>query len=92
MSKTRYVRHHGTRLADDICETPSVMLETWTWRKDILQKISRHYTTIDPKYLEHWRQQNPGKPDPPEKIPMERLDSLLKGRNTMRTNMYIQQL
>ncbi len=71
-----------------------MMLETWTWRKDVLKRISCHYTSSgsDPKFLAEWRTKNPGQADPPKQIPEDLLDRLLEGRNLARINVYIQQL
>lgn len=86
VSKTKYVRFHGPRLADDFCEMPSVMLENWCWRKDTLRNMSHHYTAVDEKYLENWRAQNPNLETPAVKMPDELIDSLLKGRSWVKLN------
>lgn len=48
LSKTRYSTHHGTHVERDFVECPSQMLEYWTWLKDELKKLSRHYKTGEP--------------------------------------------
>jgi metallopeptidase MepB len=57
------------------------MLENWCWMKQELQKMSCHYTTLDPKYLQGWLEKHPGEPAPPRSIPDELLESVLASRN-----------
>lgn len=81
LSKTRYTRFHGPTLPPDLNEAPSIILENWCWRQELLVAMSRHYTTLRPEYLAQWREDHPGEPDPPAKIPEELVESLVKGRN-----------
>lgn len=48
LSKTQYLRFHGTAVPRDFVETPSQMLEFWTWSKDELKQLSSHYETGEP--------------------------------------------
>ena len=80
VSKTRYARFHGTRLPPDFGEMPSVMLENWCWMPDTLEDLSCHYSTLKPEYLEQWRQEHPGLPDPPKTIPRDLVHRLTSRR------------
>jgi Zn-dependent oligopeptidase len=48
LSKTRFQRFHGTRVARDFVEAPSQMLENWCWEPKVLEKMSSHYKTKEP--------------------------------------------
>lgn len=48
LSKTKYVRFHGTHVPRDFVETPSQMLEFWTWSKNELKQLSSHFETGEP--------------------------------------------
>lgn len=48
LSVTRYAAHHGTNLERDAVELMSQILEYWTWTKDELKKLSKHYQTGEP--------------------------------------------
>jgi Zn-dependent oligopeptidase len=48
LSRTRYLRFHGTQVARDFIEAPSQMLENWCWEPMVLAKISSHYITQEP--------------------------------------------
>ena len=59
---------HGKKVAGDHAEASGVMLENWCWVKDVLSKLSSHYTTLDPSYLAKWREEHPRIPNPPPRI------------------------
>lgn len=92
LAQTRYVRFHGYRLPPDFGEMPSVMLENWCWMKDVVKGLSCHYTTLDGNYLIHWRNQHPGKADPPVTIPDEMVECLIKHRYSNRGLYHLYQL
>ncbi|KUL83187.1 hypothetical protein ZTR_10010 [Talaromyces verruculosus] len=92
LSKTQYVRFHGYSTTLDFVELPSSFLETWCWQKDVLQKLSCHYTTLDETYLLAWRTQNPGQPDPPIQIPDNWVDKLAEHRYFNRGLFHLRQL
>ena len=57
-----------------------MMLENWCWIPDELRALSRHYTRVDPAYMEAWKKDHPGCVIPPEKIPDELLQQRIKRR------------
>ncbi|KAI2625005.1 hypothetical protein GGR54DRAFT_629452 [Hypoxylon sp. NC1633] len=84
LSKTKYIRFHGTRSPPDFVEAPSVMLENWCWMRDELKRMSLHFTRLNPAYLEKWQVTNPGR-FPPEKIPDEMVEKIRKSRSLNRS-------
>ncbi|KAJ7784621.1 metallopeptidase MepB [Mycena metata] len=48
LSRTKFARFHGTKVARDFVEAPSQMLENWCWEPEVLQKMSSHYETKKP--------------------------------------------
>ncbi|KAF7546701.1 hypothetical protein G7Z17_g8250 [Cylindrodendrum hubeiense] len=82
----------GRSATEDFAEAPSVMPENWCWMKDELKRMSCHYTKLDPENLENWHQKHPGKQAPPEQIPEELLDSLVRSRKHNRALWYLRQL
>lgn len=92
VSRTSYIKFHGHRAPRDFVEAPAVMLENWCWMRDQLKRMSCHFTRSDPKYLEMWQNEHPGKPIPPERIPDELLDGLIQSRNLNRAMWFARQL
>ncbi|EGX91920.1 metallopeptidase MepB [Cordyceps militaris CM01] len=84
VARTKYAHFHGYHLPVDIGEMPSTLLENWCWTKDVLRHLSCHYTKLDSKYLQQWRQDNANSPDPAEKIDEDTLDKIIKIRNIHR--------
>jgi metallopeptidase MepB len=48
--------------------------------KDILQRLSCHYTTLNPEYMLQWQAENQGVPAPSQKIPDDLVDELIRRR------------
>lgn len=75
-----------------VLTSASVFLENLAWVEDVLAKLSRHYTTLDVRYLDQWRKNNPGKPDPPESIPDEIVQALVRSRWLNQSESYYSRL
>jgi metallopeptidase MepB len=78
VSKTLYSRFHGTMTVIDFGEAPSQMLESWCWTPKTLKSLSRHYSYLSSEYLKSWEEQTKGESQPPEQIPDEMIESLLR--------------
>ncbi|KAL1969834.1 hypothetical protein VTN77DRAFT_7343 [Rasamsonia byssochlamydoides] len=82
VSKTIYSRFHGTNTVRDFVEAPSQMLENWCWTPSQLKSLSRHYSTLSPEYFKSWEEQAPAvTPKPPEKIPDELIENLIRTKH-----------
>ncbi|KAJ3541518.1 hypothetical protein NM208_g4574 [Fusarium decemcellulare] len=92
VSKTKYVRFHGTNLPPDFGEMPSIFLENYCWMEEVLRRLSRHYTNLEPSYLEDWRDRNPDTPVPPREIPSELVQPLIRNRYMNRASYHLKQL
>lgn len=68
------------------------MLENWCWMKDELKRMSCHFTKLDPELLRNWQKNHPGEEVPPEQIPNELLDGLVRSRKHNRALWYLRQL
>lgn len=55
VSKTKYAVLHGTSVARDFVEIPSLMLENWMWDPSVIQKLGSHYSYVSDDYLKFWR-------------------------------------
>ncbi|KAL1987257.1 hypothetical protein VTN96DRAFT_4285 [Rasamsonia emersonii] len=82
VSKTTYSRFHGTNTVRDFVEAPSQMLENWCWTPWQLKSLSQHYSTLSPEYFKSWEEQAPiGAAKPPEKIPDELIENLIRTKH-----------
>lgn len=59
---------------------------------DELKRMSCHYTKLDRKYLDKWQCEHPEEHCPPEKIPGDMLDSLIRSRDLNRALWFLRQL
>lgn len=77
LARTRFARHHGYAVCLELGEALASMLENWCWIKEDLKAMGCHYTAIDPKYMEAWKADHPGKEPPQAKLTDETLDLLI---------------
>ncbi|KAK1638860.1 peptidase family M3 [Colletotrichum phormii] len=93
LSRTKHTRFHGTRVAPDFGEAPSTMLEKWCWMPDELVKMGRHYTRVELAYMTKWKEDHAyGQEPPPETLPKELVDNLVKSRELNRGLWFLRQL
>lgn len=83
---------HGHRSPPDFAEAFSVMLEKWCWMKPELKRLGLHYTSKDLHLKEKWLREHPGEDLPPERIPDDTIERLIKGRQVTRSLWYLRQL
>jgi metallopeptidase MepB len=59
-----------------------MFLENFCWLPSELGKMSCHYTCLPghPEYLTQWREKHPGAENPPEKIPENVVNDLVRRR------------
>ncbi|KAJ2975479.1 hypothetical protein NQ176_g5497 [Zarea fungicola] len=92
MSRTKYSEFHGWNSPPDFNEIPSMLFENWCWLEETIRHVSRHYTTLDPKYLQKWLQRHPGCPPPPEKLADSDIQRLIGSRRQSTIQWYLSQL
>ncbi|WJG35115.1 uncharacterized protein FOBCDRAFT_317787 [Fusarium oxysporum Fo47] len=92
LARTNYVAFHGHRSPPDFAEAFSVMLEKWCWMKPELKRLGLHYTSKDLHLKEKWLREHPGEDLPPERIPDDTIERLIKGRQVTRSLCYLRQL
>lgn len=80
VSRTTYSRFHGTNTVRDFVEAPSQMLENWCWTPSQLKSLSKHYSYASPAYAEEYAATS-STPQPPETIPDELIDSIIKTKH-----------
>ncbi|KAK2025648.1 metallopeptidase MepB [Colletotrichum zoysiae] len=83
VSRTQLARFHGPMgTAVDFGEAPSQMLENWCWLPEQLSGLSRHYSYLSEACLRDWRalEGNGDAPQPPERIPRDATEGLLRSR------------
>lgn len=92
VSRTTYSRFHGTATVDDFCEAPSQMLENWCWIPSQLKYLSQHYSSLSREYLQTWEKQAGATSAPPEKLPDEMIDNLIRSKNVNGALFQLRQL
>lgn len=82
VSRTIYSRFHGTNTVRDFVEAPSQMLENWCWTPSQLRSLSHHYSHLTPEYRKAWEESaGSGSKQPPETIPDDLIDSIIKTKH-----------
>lgn len=92
LARTKYAQFHGYRVCLEFGEAIGTMLENWCWMKDELKAMSCHYTKVDPRYMEAWKEANPGADLPPKMIPDELLENIPAQRLMNRLRVHLTQL
>ncbi|OAA65869.1 metallopeptidase MepB [Niveomyces insectorum RCEF 264] len=69
VARTRYARFHGYAVALELGEGIGMMLEHLCYVPAVLRAIGRHYTRVDPAYMEAWVHEHPSEKVPPEQVP-----------------------
>ncbi|KAM3518186.1 hypothetical protein NHJ13051_008369 [Beauveria bassiana] len=92
VSRTKYLKFHGTSLPPDFVEIPSLMLENWCWIPQILVSMSTHYSHLRPEYRDKWQREHPGEEQPPKQVPDEIAHALVKYRYSGRGLYHLFQL
>jgi metallopeptidase MepB len=92
LARTKYSRFHGYSVPREFGEAIGTMLESFCWMKDMLKSMSCHYTRVDQQYAEAWQAANPGCPLPPETIPDDLVESLVRSRPAHRLDRITSQL
>ena len=57
------------------------MLENWCWTPGPLKALSQHYSSLSDEYLAAWKESAKDEPQPPEKIPDELIDNIIKSKH-----------
>lgn len=81
VSKTTYSRFHGTNTVRDFVEAPSQMLENWCWTPSQLKGLSKHYSYLSPTYRAAYQESAEGTTQPPEQIPDDLIDNLIRTKH-----------
>lgn len=56
------------------------MLENWCWTPSALKSLSKHYSYLSPETYKSWEESSPGTAQPPEQIPDEMIDSMIRAK------------
>jgi len=81
VSRTTYSRFHGTNTVRDFVEAPSQMLENWCWTSSQLKALSKHYSYLSSEYKAAFEAERTSATQPPETIPEELIQSIIKTKH-----------
>jgi metallopeptidase MepB len=81
VSRTVYSRFHGTNTVRDFVEAPSQMLENWCWTPSQLKSLSKHYSYLSSDYKAAFDAEHGNAAQPPETIPEELIQSIIKTKH-----------
>ncbi|KAK2757150.1 metallopeptidase [Colletotrichum kahawae] len=85
VSRTKFARFHGPMgTAVDFGEAPSQVLENWCWTPEQIISLSHHYSYLSDEYFSNWKSKTGKNEDllqPPEKLPREMVEGLLKAKH-----------
>jgi metallopeptidase MepB len=59
------------------------MLENWCWAPSVLKSLSKHYSYLSSEYYAFWEERSGGKPQPPDSIPEEMIDSMIRAKHVI---------
>lgn len=85
LSRHKFVKLHAFEGSVEFGKGVANMLERWSWVKNVLIKVSCHYTHLDETYMDAWVQEHPNSPTPPQRIPDELTD--LKSSNDKKPHL-----
>ncbi|KAH8664640.1 metallopeptidase MepB [Xylariales sp. PMI_506] len=93
VSKTAYARFYGPPgTCVDFGEAPSQLLENWFSTPSIIIGLSQHYSTVSPEYEKTWLARSGAAAIPPEKMPEEMVERLLRARQVSKGLYYLYQV
>lgn len=83
-SRVTYGRLHGPGgTPPDFFEMPSQMMENWAYEAAVLKQLSKHWSYLSDESKAAWQKQqnDTNAAQPPEQLPDDLIDQILKGRN-----------
>lgn len=92
LSRTSYTRYHAWRVPVEFGEALSTMLENWCWDKNMLIRMSCHYSRTGQQHLDRWRARHPQASEPAKHISEELVDRIIANRNLNRALQILKQM
>lgn len=83
-SRVTYGRLHGpSSTPPDFYEMPSQMMENWAYERAVLKQLSKHWSYLSDESKAAWQKQqnDTNAVQPPEQLPDDLIDEILKARN-----------